>query len=507
MAACAAQVGLACSPTKSELLVLRPPKGRLDIGPPPTLTVSIDGNPIPEVEKVRILGILLQNNGKNTATISKLTATIHQTVRLIRRIANRHRGMREHDLRRLVQAFVLSRVVYSLPYLFLSRVEEDKVNALIRQAYKAALNLPRYTSNERLLHMGVHNTLAELNEAHRSAQLERLSSTAAGRRILTRIGLNAPGYCLSQNTLPPHIHRLLTVHPLPKNMHPEHHTARRAARAEALHKHYGTRTDTVYVDAASYSSSPAFAISVVSNSLIPQVIGSVFATSSMEAEEAAIALAISSTSATHIFSDSKTAVRNFTRGRISGAASRLLARIPPLMRPIQILWVPAHAGHPGNEAAHSLARGFVSRAGQATNWGDARERMVSYHEISLHYREERLRYPPPHKSLTKLQQVTWRQLQSRIFLSPAHLALIHPGLFSPECTLCGAPKADFHHILYLCSELQPPADWQLTDLERWEAAVSSSDPAVQKQLTDWALVVAEKHQLPATARSQEPTHS
>lgn len=344
------------------------------------------------MDNIRILGILIQNNGKNTATITKLTVMVHQTIRLIRRIANRHRGMREHDLRRLVQAFVLSRVVYSLPYLFLTRVEEDKVNALIRQAYKAALNLPRYTSNERLLHMGIHNSLTELTEAHRSAQLERLSSTLTGRNILARIHLSPPGHCSTQHTLPPAIHRVLKVHPLPKNMHPEHHVDRRKARAEALHKHYGFQPETVYVDAASYPSRPAFALSAVSNSLQLVAAGTTFASTSLEAEEAAVALAIATTRATTIFSDSKSAVRNFARGRISTPAFRFLASLSPPEHPIQLIWVPAHTGHPGNEAAHSFARGYVSRAGTATAWGDARERMVSYHEISLHYRDQRTIY-------------------------------------------------------------------------------------------------------------------
>ncbi|KAH7937204.1 hypothetical protein HPB49_008680 [Dermacentor silvarum] len=97
VAAHAATVGLACSPTKSELLILRPPKCRTDQGPPPKIQVTLDGAPIPEVEKMQILGILLQSNGKNTATITKLNAIVHQTMRLIRRIANRHKGMREHD--------------------------------------------------------------------------------------------------------------------------------------------------------------------------------------------------------------------------------------------------------------------------------------------------------------------------------------------------------------------------------------------------------------------------
>ncbi|KAH7932976.1 hypothetical protein HPB49_005990 [Dermacentor silvarum] len=72
-----------------------------------------------------------------------------------RRIANRYDDMREHDLRRLVQAFLLSRFIYSLPYIFLSRTEEDKVNNLIRQAYKSTLSLPASTSMVRLLSMGV----------------------------------------------------------------------------------------------------------------------------------------------------------------------------------------------------------------------------------------------------------------------------------------------------------------------------------------------------------------
>ncbi|KAH7974583.1 hypothetical protein HPB49_017187 [Dermacentor silvarum] len=113
------------------------------MGPQLNIRINIGDKQVPEVDEVRILAIIIHNNGKNAAAITKLTKTLHQTMNLIRRIANRHRWMREHDLRRLIQAFVTSRVVYSLPYLFLSKAEEEKVNALIRQAYKTALNLPR----------------------------------------------------------------------------------------------------------------------------------------------------------------------------------------------------------------------------------------------------------------------------------------------------------------------------------------------------------------------------
>lgn len=156
--------------------------------------------------------------------------------------------------------------------------------------------------------------------------------------------------------------------------------------------------------------------------------------------------------------------------------------------------------------AHSIARVAVNRATPSDDLDNARDRLVEYHEITLHYREMRLRYPPPDKSLTKFQQSTWRQLQAQTFLSPAFLALVHPGLYQQECTLCGAPRANFHHIMFLCPELQPPSEWQLTDVEGWETAVSSSNPADQIRLVDWALRVAEGHKLPDTLRAPEPPH-
>ncbi|KAH7940741.1 hypothetical protein HPB49_005124 [Dermacentor silvarum] len=91
--------------------------------------VSLDGTPLPLVSTLRILGLFLQSNGKHTTLITRLTNT------------------------------------------------EDKVNSLIRQAYKSAVSLPTSTSTARLLSMGVHNSLTELTEAHRTVQLLRLSRT------------------------------------------------------------------------------------------------------------------------------------------------------------------------------------------------------------------------------------------------------------------------------------------------------------------------------------------
>ncbi|KAH6938576.1 hypothetical protein HPB50_010886 [Hyalomma asiaticum] len=299
---------------------------------PSPLTISVDGTPLPLVSTLRILGLFLQSNGKHTTLITQLSNTVHQTMRLIRRIANRHHGMREHDLRRLVQAFVLSRFVYSLPYLFLSRTEEDKVNCLIRQAYKSALSLPTSTSTDRLhsCRCRVHNSLTELTEAHRTAQLLRLSRTRPGRALLSTLKLSPLMPLPTSLPIPSHVSSLLAIDPLPKNMHPEHHPSRRAARASALWRKFGRQPAVAYVDAAPHRHYAAHALAVTDNSLRPTITASVCTSTSVEAEEAAIALAITQTSAEYIFSDSKPAVYNYAVGRVAPPAAGILRTRPDL---------------------------------------------------------------------------------------------------------------------------------------------------------------------------------
>nr|XP_054930237.1 retinal-specific phospholipid-transporting ATPase ABCA4-like [Dermacentor andersoni] len=68
-------IGLACSPTKSELLVLHPPKSRTDPTPNPSIRIHMKTYSIPEVTQLRVLGMVMQNNGRHTATLNKLTTT------------------------------------------------------------------------------------------------------------------------------------------------------------------------------------------------------------------------------------------------------------------------------------------------------------------------------------------------------------------------------------------------------------------------------------------------
>lgn len=68
----AEKAGLTCSPSKSELLLLTP-KTRCKVSP--NIKVHIGDDPIPEVSTLKILGMLIQNNGANTEYLKNLNGT------------------------------------------------------------------------------------------------------------------------------------------------------------------------------------------------------------------------------------------------------------------------------------------------------------------------------------------------------------------------------------------------------------------------------------------------
>lgn len=113
---------------------------------------------------------------------------------MIRRVTNRRRGLKEDDALRLVQAFVISRIVYSAPYLQLLKKDIDQLDAIVRKATKLALGIPVHSSTDNLLGMAKHNTVRELTEAHLSNQRIRLSQTPAGRAVLAKIGWQVAYY-------------------------------------------------------------------------------------------------------------------------------------------------------------------------------------------------------------------------------------------------------------------------------------------------------------------------
>lgn len=486
-------VGLECSHPKSELLIKRDiPRGQKSSPSPANINVHVQGKVIKQVTSIRILGMIIQENRNNTQVIEKLNVSVHQTIRLIRRIANRRRGVKENDLCRLVQAFVISRMTYALPYLQLYNAEKLKIEGLIRQAYKAALGLPINTSTNKLLQLGLHNTLDELTEAHRRMQELRLARTNAGRAVLRRLGINAAPLNAGTRKIPSNVRKTITVKPLPKNMHPAHHEGRRRARAQALAKKFEGRTDVVYVDAAAYvTPKKAYAIAAVTEEGQLVANATVPTNSSEIAEEAAIALALTNSQARVIVSDSKAAIGNFAKGRISPISFGILKNYPKNRQDVELVWVPAHTSNPGNEAAHDKARGSIGRAvDDNSDVGLTGDGLNTYHEITQHYRLERLTFPPPHKNLTKEQELLWRQLQTKTLPNPAVLSHAYPDRFKPDCSKCGG-KATVDHIFWDCPADPPPLSLQrLAHPGPWENLLLSSDLETQIQAVTRAQEVA-----------------
>lgn len=82
---------LQCAPEKSELLLFRSHRRKTK---PPDKTPGIslvfrDGTSIPIVKRVRILGLYLEQDGRSGYTISQLTNTTTQIIRMMSRITSR----------------------------------------------------------------------------------------------------------------------------------------------------------------------------------------------------------------------------------------------------------------------------------------------------------------------------------------------------------------------------------------------------------------------------------
>lgn len=132
-----------------------------------------------------------------------------------------------------MRTFVVSRVTYSAPYLQLTKANRDTLNTMVRKATKQAMGMPIYSSTQKLLDMGSHNTVEELIEAHLSSQRIRLSQTEHGRAVLRKIGWQIEPLP-TKTALPEQWKEAIQTKPLPRNMQPGKAEGRRTAWAKAL---------------------------------------------------------------------------------------------------------------------------------------------------------------------------------------------------------------------------------------------------------------------------------
>ncbi|XP_072142785.1 uncharacterized protein [Dermacentor andersoni] len=499
--------GLVCSPSKSELLVIPPKRtARKTKGNEPAReqdTIKIrtsGGHMIPVVEKIRVLGMLIERKRVNGETVNRLAAKVTTAIRLIKRVSHRTAGMKEESLTRLLESFAISHITYVAAFHNWRQCERNKINALIRKAYKAALGLVDCTSTDKFLALGVHNTLEEIAEAQRTAQLARLSETRTGRQVLRDLGLG-PKEMGPENTevpVPDAISRRLPVCPVPRNMNPEFHKERRAARAKALIDLHAKDRGAVFVDAAEYPHDrKAFAAAVVGASTgATRTAASVRTRGAHQAEEVAIALAIADPECTTVLCDSRTAVKNYARARVCGEAASVL-RVVDLAsesRCVMIKWFPAHMGSDvsdrgnanHNETVNAAARGLTNRAAATTAdpswWWETKDKMTSYNEIVKWYRLERRTMPPPHPGLTRKEAVLYRQLQTGSLFTPVLMRHVCRSVYESDlCCVCRKERATAAHILWDCAKNPHEAATITTIPPRLEAATRCYDQDVQTQ--------------------------
>lgn len=476
--------GLKCAPQKSELLLVRKRSHLKNTAA--SIEIELDGVCIRPSPSIKVLGMTLQEDCSNNQMVRKLDTTVGQITHMIRRITNKKHGMKEQDTLRLVQAFVISRITYATPYATLKSCEHKKLDVLIRKSYKQALGLPPNTSNEKLLALGLHNTLDELIEAHLTSQQQRLAITQTGRKLLHHLGYPPRQPETSTEDIPKEIRSNMEVAPIPRNMHPEHHEGRRTARVRWLEKIYGQNDETVYTDAADYAQGPAMTAVVTNSSKILTSLTLRQATT-LHAEEVAIALAVAQTPATTIITDSQSACRTYANGRISRTALKILLQAPPT-RTVTIVWTPAHSTLRGNLAAHASARELAGRAPQEDQkW--VSQPLVTFRDITQHYKLSRLTYPPSHKSTTKEQETMLRQLQTNTFPHPTRLHAIFPNLHKPNCPHCNEPST-LYHMIWACQRNKDITAIPHPTIEQWEEELCSSDPDRQLRLIERARTAA-----------------
>ena len=501
---CLGLMGLKCSTKKSELLIFKSRKlGRRpkdwvpEVEPCITLNTR-DGLLIPKVEAIRVLGLVLEANGSNNITIQRITKRTEEAIRLIRRISNRHRGLGEEGAMRLVHAFILCHFSYVAAMLNWKRGEKDKLDALIRKAVKAALGLPVSTSNDMLLQLGLHNTLDEIAEAQRTAQKERLLGTPAGRYILESIGesvvVSRDGARLYELNV--NLRANIMVRPFPRNVHPVHNVGRRMARSRALLREAKDQEEeSAFVDAAWINGKDAYSVVVVDGKGSVRNAASVYTKSPGVAEQVAIALALIDSGRVLVFSDSRSAIKAFSRGVVAEPAYRLLQGRDITSH--TVTWFPAHMGSVEgaprnlNEVAHREARGLVCRAlpeEARSPAAECRDQLLTFNEITKHYYLGRRAFPLPHSSLKRPQAVTSRLLQTRTYTNPVIMNKINPDCgISVCCSKCGG-LLDIDHMLWRCSAVTGDRS---QGEQWWQRMVHSDALADQLSAVQRARVAAE----------------
>ncbi|KAL1466837.1 hypothetical protein MTO96_042481 [Rhipicephalus appendiculatus] len=81
-----------------------------------------------DVPKIRVLGLWLEENGANRELVARLQKKVAAATHLVRRVAKKRKGLKEHNVTKLIHAYALSHIAYVAAYADWNRSETDKLN-------------------------------------------------------------------------------------------------------------------------------------------------------------------------------------------------------------------------------------------------------------------------------------------------------------------------------------------------------------------------------------------
>ncbi|KAH9365481.1 hypothetical protein HPB48_000504 [Haemaphysalis longicornis] len=138
---------------------------------------------------IRVIGAYIEQDGKSTTCVKKVTTQCKPLLHLIRRVTSTNCCTRQKKTRQLLATIIYSRILNAYNYHVLSRWQQEQLKKIDREAIRIVTGLPKYSPLSKLYAHGGMNFLSELAEQALSAQRDRLSSTNSGLFNLYEIGI------------------------------------------------------------------------------------------------------------------------------------------------------------------------------------------------------------------------------------------------------------------------------------------------------------------------------